>query len=116
MKKDPRSRRILNVTCPAGSGAAIRHAGKNVTIPSKANTSSLMWQGRSIPLIVAMPSMHALILLLAVFLASQGWAAGTTVRDGGTLQLADVTYRLDGIEGAGLGPVGIDEPAGGWGG
>jgi endonuclease YncB( thermonuclease family) len=73
-----------------------------------------MWQGRSIPLIAAIPSMHALILLLAVFLAGQGWAAGTIVRDGGTLQLADVTYGLEGIDAPELDQMCIDEHADAW--
>ena len=58
--------------------------------------------------------MRALILLLAVFPASQGWAAGTIVRDGGTLQLADVTYRLDGIDAPELDQMCIDDHADAW--
>ena len=58
--------------------------------------------------------MRALILLLAVFPASQGWAAGTIVRDGSTLRLADVTYRLDGIDAPELDQICIDEHADAW--
>ena len=47
---------------------------------------------------IATRSMRALVLMVAVFSASQSWAADATVRDGGTLQLAGVTYRLDGID------------------
>jgi endonuclease YncB( thermonuclease family) len=58
--------------------------------------------------------MRALILILAVFSASQGWAASTIVRDGGTLQLADVTYRLDGIDAPELDQMCIDDHADAW--
>jgi endonuclease YncB( thermonuclease family) len=75
-----------------------------------------MWLNRSIAtvLIAAMPPMRALTLLLAVFAASQGWAAGAIVRDGGTVQLADVTYRLDGIDAPELDQMCIDEHADAW--
>lgn len=62
----------------------------------------------------ATPSMRALILILAVFPASQGWAAGTIVKDGGTIQLAGVTYRLDGIDAPALDQMCIDEHADAW--
>jgi endonuclease YncB( thermonuclease family) len=65
-------------------------------------------------LIATMPSIRVLVLLLAVFPASQGWAAGTTVRDGGTIQLADVTYKLDGIDAPELDQMCIDEHADAW--
>jgi endonuclease YncB( thermonuclease family) len=65
-------------------------------------------------LAIATPSMRALILVLAVFPASQGWAAGPIVRDGGTLQLADMTYRLDGIDAPELDQLCIDEHADAW--
>ena len=42
--------------------------------------------------------LRALILILAIFPASPGFAASSTVRDGNTIQLGDVTYRLDGID------------------
>ena len=54
------------------------------------------------------------ILILAVFSASQGWAAGTIVRDGGTVQVAGVTYRLDGIDAPELDQICIDEHADPW--
>ena len=59
-------------------------------------------------------SAHAFILVLAVFSASRGFAAGTTVRDGGTIQLADVTYRLDGIDAPELDQMCIDDQADAW--
>jgi endonuclease YncB( thermonuclease family) len=45
---------------------------------------------------------------------SQGWAASAIVRDGGTIQLADVTYRLDGIDAPELDQICIDEHADAW--
>jgi endonuclease YncB( thermonuclease family) len=65
-------------------------------------------------LATAAPSMRALVLLLAIFLASPGWAAGTIVRDGDTIQLADVTYRLDGVEAPELDQMCIDDHADAW--
>src|SRR3979490_7108 len=59
-------------------------------------------------------SAHAFILVLAVFSASRGFAAGTIVRDGGTIQLADVTYRLDGIDAPEFDQMCIDEHADTW--
>src|ERR1700730_5695666 len=59
-------------------------------------------------------SARALILVLAVSSASQGWAASTIVKDGSTIQLADVTYRLDGIDAPELDQMCIDEHADAW--
>jgi len=53
-------------------------------------------------------------LLLTVLTASQGWAATATIRDGGTLQLGNVTYRLDGIDTPAFDQHCIDEHADGW--
>ena len=58
--------------------------------------------------------MRCFILILAVFSASQGWAAGAIVRDGGTVQVAGVTYRLDGIDAPELDQICIDEHADPW--
>ena len=58
--------------------------------------------------------MRSLILILAVLSASQGWAASAIVRDGSTLQLADVTYRLDGIDAPEFDQMCIDEHADAW--
>lgn len=60
------------------------------------------------------PSMRAVVLVLALLSASQGWAASPIIRDGGTLQLADVTYRLDGIDAPELDQMCIDEHADAW--
>lgn len=75
-----------------------------------------MWPNRLITafLDMAISPMNAFILLLAVFPASQGFAAGTIVRDAGTLQLADATYRLDGIDAPELDQMCIDEHADPW--
>ena len=69
-----------------------------------------MRRGRLIP---AIP-IHVFTLLLAVLPASGAWAADTIVRDGGTLQLADVTYRLDGIDAPELDQICVDEHADVW--
>src|ERR1700681_2381122 len=69
-----------------------------------------MRRGRLIP---AIP-IHVFTLLLAVLPASGAWAASPIVRDGGTLQLADVTYRLDGIDAPELEQMCIDEHADAW--
>jgi len=58
--------------------------------------------------------MRAFILILAVLSASQSWAAGAVVKDGGTIQLGDVTYRLDGIDAPELDQFCIDEHADTW--
>src|ERR1700680_2063819 len=62
----------------------------------------------------ATQSVRALILVLVGFAASPGWAAGAIVRDAGTLQLADVTYRLDGIDAPALDQICIDDHADSW--
>src|ERR1700687_2034864 len=62
----------------------------------------------------AMLSVRALILILAIFSASQGWAASTIVKDGSTIQLADITYRLEGIDAPELDQICIDEHADAW--
>ena len=58
--------------------------------------------------------MRALILILAIISASQCLAASAIVRDGGTLQLGEVTYRLDGIDAPELDQICIDEHADAW--
>src|SRR5882762_9989891 len=54
------------------------------------------------------------MLLLASLSATQSWAASTTVRDGSTLQLGSVTYRLDGIDVPPIDQWCIDEHAESW--
>ena len=58
--------------------------------------------------------MRSLILISAVLSASQGWAASAIVRDGSTIQLADVTYRLDTIDAPAFDQICIDEHADAW--
>src|SRR3954452_607740 len=53
-------------------------------------------------------------LLLASLSTSTLWAATATVRDGGTLQLGNVTYRLDGIDAPAFDQLCIDEHADSW--
>ena len=53
-------------------------------------------------------------LLLAVFSASQSPAANTTVKDGSTLQLGNLTFRLDGIDVPPIDQLCIDEHAESW--
>jgi endonuclease YncB( thermonuclease family) len=57
--------------------------------------------------------MHAFVLTL-LLCASQSLAAGAVVRDGGTLQLGGVTYRLDGIDAPEFDQMCIDEHADPW--
>ncbi|MDB5582535.1 MAG: nuclease, partial [Bradyrhizobium sp.] len=54
------------------------------------------------------------VVILAVLWANPGWAAGTVVKDGGTVQVAGVTYRLDGIDAPELDQICIDEHADPW--
>ena len=58
--------------------------------------------------------MRSLILISAVLSASQGWAASAIVRNGSTIQLADVTYRLDTIDAPAFDQICIDEHADAW--
>ena len=58
--------------------------------------------------------MRSLILILALLWTSQSWAAGTVVKDGGTVEAAGVTYRLDGIDAPELDQICIDEHADPW--
>jgi endonuclease YncB( thermonuclease family) len=55
-----------------------------------------------------------LILNSAMFSASPGRAASPIVRDGGTLELADATYRLDGIDAPAFDQICIDDHADSW--
>jgi endonuclease YncB( thermonuclease family) len=60
-----------------------------------------------------MPLPKFLLSLIAAFLlfASPSWAANVTIRDGDTIQLGDVTYRLDGIDAPELDQVCINDQA-----
>jgi endonuclease YncB( thermonuclease family) len=58
--------------------------------------------------------MRALILILTILAAGQAWAADTIVRDGGTVQLSGVAYRLDGVDAPELDQMCIDDHADPW--
>ncbi len=45
---------------------------------------------------------------------SPAWAAGTIIKDGGTIELAGITYTLDGIDAPSLDQMCIDEHADTW--
>src|SRR5437763_4397908 len=53
-------------------------------------------------------------LLLSVFSTGQSRAADPAVKDGATLQLGNVTYRLDGIEAPAFDQLCIDDHADSW--
>ena len=58
--------------------------------------------------------MQFLILILAVLLSSSSWAMDVVVRDGDTIRLGDVTYRLDGIDAPEFDQMCIDNHADSW--
>ncbi|MBR1197602.1 thermonuclease family protein [Bradyrhizobium sp. AUGA SZCCT0240] len=63
--------------------------------------------------------MRFLIFFVAMLLVtcspvSQAWAATATVKDAGTIQLGNVTYRLDGIDAPAFDQLCIDEHADSW--
>jgi endonuclease YncB( thermonuclease family) len=58
--------------------------------------------------------MRWFILTLLVFAASQSFAASPIVRDGGTIELTDATYRLDGIDAPAFDQLCIDDHADSW--
>jgi endonuclease YncB( thermonuclease family) len=58
--------------------------------------------------------MRWLIPVLAIFVASQSFAANSAVRDGGSIDLGGVTYRLDGIDAPALDQTCIDDHADSW--
>ena len=60
------------------------------------------------------PIFLVMLLLSAFPLASHAWAASPTIRDGSTLQLGNVTYRLDGVDAPAFDQFCIDEHADSW--
>jgi len=58
--------------------------------------------------------MRWFILILAIFAASRSFAASPIVRDGGTIELTDATYRLDGIDAPAFDQLCIDDHADSW--
>ena len=61
-----------------------------------------------------MISMRWFILILTVFAAEAAFAASPNVRDAGTIDLGEVTYRLDGIDAPTFDQTCIDDHADGW--
>jgi endonuclease YncB( thermonuclease family) len=58
--------------------------------------------------------MRLLVAILATLLTSPGWAAEPAIKDGGTIQLAGTTYRLDGIDAPELDQICVDDHADPW--
>jgi endonuclease YncB( thermonuclease family) len=58
--------------------------------------------------------MRLAIAILATLLTSSSWAAEPVVKDGGTIQLAGSTYRLDGIDAPELDQICVDDHADPW--
>jgi endonuclease YncB( thermonuclease family) len=58
--------------------------------------------------------MRWLIPILAIFAAGQSLAASPIARDGGTIELTDATYRLDGIDAPAFDQMCIDDHADSW--
>ena len=58
--------------------------------------------------------MRFVLAMLSLVAASPSWAAGAIVRDGGTLEIAGVTYRLDGVDAPAMDQTCIDEHADTW--
>lgn len=55
--------------------------------------------------------MRFVVATLTILLAGPSWAASAIVRDGGTIDIAGVTYRLDGIDAPAVDQTCIDEHA-----
>jgi endonuclease YncB( thermonuclease family) len=58
--------------------------------------------------------MRLLLAILATLLTSSSWAAEPVIKDGGTIQLADTTYRLDGIDAPEFDQICVDDHADPW--
>src|SRR5437868_7049189 len=58
--------------------------------------------------------MRLIVLILAMLCSAPGFAADVVVKDGNTLAIADVTYRLDGIDAPEFDQLCIDEHADSW--
>ncbi len=102
----------------SGSPVALRCRG-----PSREGRPAALWADLcpryKIPLsrtieAKASITMRGFILILAILSASQSLAASPVVRDGGTIDLADVTYRLDGVDAPALDQICIDDHADTW--
>src|ERR1700760_2382599 len=70
---------------------------------------------RNLSFPVGSSSLRSILPILGIILSvSPGWTANAVVRDGNTIQLADVTYRLDGIDAPELDQTCIDDHADPW--
>jgi endonuclease YncB( thermonuclease family) len=58
--------------------------------------------------------MRFLLAILLMFLANPGWAADVIVKDGRTLQLGSIAYRLDGIDAPEFDQMCVDQKADPW--
>jgi endonuclease YncB( thermonuclease family) len=58
--------------------------------------------------------MRLLLAILVTLLTSPGWTAGPVIKDGGTIQLAGTTYRLDGIDAPEFDQMCVDDHADPW--
>jgi endonuclease YncB( thermonuclease family) len=58
--------------------------------------------------------MRYVIVLLLLFSTGSSWAADATIKDGDTIQLAGVTYRLDGADAPEFDQICIDDHAEPW--
>src|SRR6266849_3272678 len=61
-----------------------------------------------------LPFWPLLALAIMILSWSPGWAAGIIVRDGDTIQIGDITYRLDGIDAPEADQMCIDDHADPW--
>jgi len=61
-----------------------------------------------------LPFWPLLALAIMILSWSPGWAAGIIVRDGDTIQIGDMTYRLDGIDAPEADQMCIDDHADPW--
>jgi endonuclease YncB( thermonuclease family) len=59
-------------------------------------------------------SFWSLLTLAIIVLGSPGWAASPVIRDGDTIQIGDVTYRLDGVDAPEVDQMCIDDHADPW--
>jgi endonuclease YncB( thermonuclease family) len=58
--------------------------------------------------------MRLLLAILATLLTGSSWAAEPVIKDGGTIQLAGSTYRLDGIDAPEFDQICVDDHADPW--
>jgi endonuclease YncB( thermonuclease family) len=72
-------------------------------------------RSQNLPFPVGSRALRSVLPALGLILSvNPGWAASAVVRDGNTIQLADTTYRLDGIDAPELDQTCIDDHADPW--